>query len=247
MSVRAVIVDDEPFVRADLRQLLAAHAEVAVVGEAGTIDECERLLAHTVADVVFLDIQLRGGSGFDVVPLVRPGTAIIFVTAYDRYAVRAFEVNALDFLVKPVAPDRLRRALERLHRPGADSDPPLATTRFESADRILLRADKGRQFVLVRDIAAVTSLGGNYTEVQLLRSSERPTVRKTLKEWGAALPEDEFVRVHRHAIVNVRAIARTERGEDGHMFVWLTGSSTAFEVSRRCVADLGHALERAPK
>lgn len=245
MTVHALIVDDEPFVRADLRQLLAAHADVTVVGEAGTIDECERLLAHTAADVVFLDIQLRGGSGFDVVPLVRPGTAIVFVTAFDRYAVRAFEVNALDFLVKPVAPERLRKALERLRLRGDDSDPSPVAMRFESADRILLRADKGRQFVLVRDIAAVTSLGGNYTEVQLLHTRERPTVRKTLKEWGAALPEEDFVRVHRHAIVNVRAIARAERGEDGHMCVWLTGSPTAFEVSRRCVAQLGRALERA--
>lgn len=246
MRLRALIVDDEPFVRADLRQLLAAHADVSVEGEAGTVAECERLLASASADVLFLDIQLRGGSGFDVVPLVRPGTEIVFVTAFDRYAVRAFEVNALDFLVKPVAPERLRVALDRLRarrgeRPERDEPPP---GRFESTDRILLKTDKARRFVSVRDIASVTSLGGNYTEVHLLHEAERPAVRKTLKEWAELLPEADFVRVHRHAIVGVRAIARIGRDESGQTSVWLTDSSTSFEVSRRCVAELARALER---
>ena len=93
---KAIIIDDEPFIRDDLREMLAAHRDIEVVGEAGTIAEAKKLLASRRFDVVFLDIQLRGGTGFDLLPFIDPSTQIVFITAHDEYAVRAFEINALD-------------------------------------------------------------------------------------------------------------------------------------------------------
>ena len=99
-SLKALIIDDEPAARDDLRRLLAAHAEITVAGEAGRFAAAEELLRTADYDLVFLDVELRGGTGFDLLPHVRPEAWIIFVTAHSHYAVRAFEVNALDFLMK---------------------------------------------------------------------------------------------------------------------------------------------------
>ncbi len=121
MTLKALLVDDEPFVREDLRQMLLAHKSIEVICEAGTIAQAKKQLAAGRPDVVFLDIQLRGGTGFDLVPLIHKTTKIIFITAYDEYAVRAFEVNALDYILKPVTPERLAESISRLHSPDQKS------------------------------------------------------------------------------------------------------------------------------
>src|SRR5512133_3102970 len=108
---RALIIDDEVPARAALRGLLRAHPEVVLASEADTMAEAAERLRQGDYDLVFLDIQLRGGTGFDLVPFVREDAHIIFVTAFDQHAVRAFEVNALDYLMKPVRPQRLAEAI----------------------------------------------------------------------------------------------------------------------------------------
>jgi two-component system, LytTR family, response regulator len=115
--MRALIIDDEAPARAALRGLLRAHPEIALAGEADTIVAATPLLTAADYDLVFLDIQLRGGTGFDLVPLVRPAARIVFVTANDQFALRAFEANALDYLVKPVRPERLAEAIRRRSAP----------------------------------------------------------------------------------------------------------------------------------
>src|SRR3954469_25771571 len=121
---RALLIDDEPSARDDLRDMLAAHGGVNVVGEAGLMAEARTQLARDDYDLVFLDVQLRGGTGFDLVPLVRAGASIVFVTGFERFAVRAFEVNALDYLVKPVATERLASTLRKVSTPAAGGNEP---------------------------------------------------------------------------------------------------------------------------
>ena len=111
---RALLIDDEALARTELRRLLAAHPDVAIVGEADDVSSARARLAPADYDLVFLDIQLAGGSGFDLIPHVAPAAAIVFVTAHDAFALRAFEVNALDYLLKPVPPTRLAESLARL-------------------------------------------------------------------------------------------------------------------------------------
>jgi two-component system LytT family response regulator len=231
MLLKSLIVDDEPFVREDLRQMLAVHEEIEVVGEAGTIAEAKKLLADQRCHVVFLDIQLRGGTGFDLVPHIDPATHIIFITAHDEYAVRAFEVNALDYLLKPVEPKRLAASLARL-KSDRSVDNPQLTGVFKPDDRVFVKTNTGRNFVRLDEVVSVSSVGGNYVSLYM-KNSETYLCRKTLKQWEALLPKSIFLRVHRSTIVNTTTIERIEYDPDGACCVCLSGQSETFPVSRR--------------
>src|SRR5262245_3689425 len=111
--MNALLVDDERLARQELRRLLGAHADVTIVGEASNADEAVARLAEPSIDLVFLDIQMPGGSGFDVLERIDRVPLVVFTTAFDEYAVRAFEVNAFDYLLKPVRPERLAAALDK--------------------------------------------------------------------------------------------------------------------------------------
>lgn len=196
---RLLLIDDEAAARDDLRRLLAAHAHVAIVGEAGRLDAARELLQRGDYDLVLLDVQLRGGSGFDLVPDVRPGARIVFVTAFDRYALRAFEVNALDYLLKPVEPARLEQALLRA-APAAAPE-----TSLQSGDIVQVKTGPGAaHFVRVNDLVTISS-EDNYSAL-LLTSGKRLLVRQTLNAWEQRLPPAHFLRVHRQHIVNLRFI-----------------------------------------
>lgn len=197
--MRAVIIDDEKPARTDLRALLGAHPEVTITGEAALIEEARALLKKGEYDLAFLDIQLLGGSGFDLVPFVRPGARIVFVTAHDGFALRAFEVNALDYLLKPVRVPRLAEALGR--HPTA----PKPATPVRHDDVIYVKTGPGTaRFVRVKDIVAVNS-DDNYSEA-ILADGERLFVRQTLARWETQLPESHFMRVHRRHIVNLACL-----------------------------------------
>lgn len=239
MTLRALLIDDEPPACDILRALLADHPDVAVVGEAGTIAEAHARLAINDYDLVFLDIQLRGGNGFDLVPYVRAGARIIFVTAYEAHALRAFEVNALDYLLKPVAPERLARALERVAAPASD-DAPL-TAPLTTDDRLLLKLSAGNErFVSLVEIRLIASCE-NYSEITL-GNGVHFLVRKTMKAWEDELPSGNFVRVHRTAIVNLAHVVRLERETDSVSLLHLDGVVEPAAVSHRYLAGLRESL-----
>ncbi len=116
ISLKALVVDDEELAREEMIDLLEDHPDIVVEWEAATVDQARRILSEHRPDVVFLDIQLRGGNGFDLISSLHETTEVIFVTAYDEYAARALETNALDYLTKPVDPKRLQISLDRLRR-----------------------------------------------------------------------------------------------------------------------------------
>lgn len=243
----ALLIDDEPLARLELRRLLKAHPHVSVAGEAGTLDEARALLARPGYDLVFLDVQLRGGTGFDVLDSVAPAADVVFVTAYDRYAVRAFDVNALDYLLKPATAARLALTLQRLGRPAdpgpaAGSAPPPGG-RFTTDDRVFVKTGHATRFLAVSAIGAIRSCE-NYSEV-LLTTGEKLLVLRPLKSWEESLPEEAFVRVHRQTIValaHVRRILRT--GEDDVLFE-LAPPLPAVAASRRQLAELRHRFAAA--
>ena len=233
---RAILIDDEPIARDTLRALLAAHPVVSIVGEAGTLTAARALLETADYDFVFLDIQLRGGTGFDLVPHVRPGARIIFVTAYDQHALRAFEVNALDYLLKPVAPARLASTLARLGNPASDPAEPTAGLALD--DRVLLKLGAGNErFVRVADIRCISS-EENYTAILVGPSCERLFVRRTLKAWEDTLPSDHFLRVHRQTIVNLAQAHGLTRVTDDVSHLSLDGIAAPVVVSQRYVPAL---------
>jgi two-component system LytT family response regulator len=234
---RVVLVDDERLARRELRSLLGAYPEVMVVGEAETLRTAAEVIRATDADTVFLDIQLGDESGLDLLPRLDPGIAVIFVTAYDHYAIRAFELHALDYLLKPVSRARLAHSIERL----ADPDPPPPLPESAEAalgydDFLFLRLDGRMRFLKIRTIVAIVA-DANYTTLQL-PGGERVRARKALNEWEARLPASEFVRIHRSAMVNLNFVERVEDWFQSSFLVYLKGDREPLHMSRRYATAL---------
>jgi len=240
-----LLIDDEPLARVELRRLLQTHAHIAIAGEAGTLIEAREILGRPGYDLVFLDVQLRGGTGFDLLASIAPGAQIVFVTAFDRYAVRAFDVNALDYLLKPVTAPRLALALQRLAdirtAPIAAAQP--ATARLALDDRAFVKSGHATRFVPVAAIGAIKSCE-NYTEL-LLADGGKLLALRSLKAWEELLPEEHFVRIHRQALVNLAHVKKiTRAGEDDVLFE-LTPPLAPLPASRRQLAELRHRFAAA--
>jgi len=234
----AIIVDDERLARRELRAMLEeSHgAAVRVVGEAESVRTAAELVRTCDVDVVFLDVQLGGESGLELLTLIDPSVAVVFVTAFDQYAVRAFEVNALDYLLKPVAPARLKRAIERLGMPNDDDASRVVAARLDNHDRLYLRLDDRMGFVKVADIVAIVS-GGDYSIVRLA-TGRTHRARKSLRDWLARLPENAFARVHRSTIVNLEHVDRVEEWSHSSYRLYLRGSGEPVTMSRRYAGQL---------
>lgn len=231
---RAVIIDDEINARKDLRKLLAEHPEVSIVGEAARFDEARALLQKGEYDLVFLDVQLLGGSGFDLVPDVRSEARIIFATAYDQFAFRAFEVNALDYLQKPVRTARLAEALRRV---GAPVPAPAPSPALRVDDVVQVKTGPGAaRFVRVADIALINSQD-NYSEVRLL-AGEHFLVRQTLATWEDRLPSTHFLRVHRQAIVNLTRIEGFSHSDEETTLLRMAGLTEPVRARRQHLPEL---------
>jgi two-component system LytT family response regulator len=233
--MQAILIDDEPAARDDLRRLLTAHPEIAIVGEAGRFAAAEALLRTARYDLVLLDVELRGGNGFDLLPHVHPEARIIFVTAHSHYAVRAFEVNALDYLVKPIVATRLEAALRRVAT-HPDDHPP-ATGSFITTDLVHLKIGNGTtRFVALADIVAIES-EENYSDAHL-GDGTRLLVRRTLKSWEDALPAPQFARVHRTTIVNLSRYRGSNRQTEQTTLLHLEGLAEPVRASFRYLPEL---------
>jgi two-component system LytT family response regulator len=234
--MNALVIDDEPRARSALRQLLKPHPHITIVGEAGTVTEGRAQLASADYEVVFLDIQLIGGTGFDLVPDIKPGARVIFVTAMDQHALRAFEVNALDYLLKPVLPKRLADCLERLAKLPRTAPP----TRLMPTDQIRVSTNTSQRFVAVAEISAVFS-NENYSDLCLV-TGERFCVRQTMKAWEERLPEEQFVRLHRQAFANLAHVTQLRCDTLRRRWVHLRGLSEPLAASRRQWRELDERI-----
>jgi two-component system LytT family response regulator len=238
--LRTLIVEDDPFASELLTTLLRRHhAEVEVLAVIGDFETARARLAQADYDLVFLDVQLVAGSGFDLVPFVPPHAWIVFITGSEQHALRAFEVNALDYIVKPITARRLDQCLRRALSPPTELD---GDGQAIAANRIYLRGRTASgRFVPLESIVAVLS-SENYTEV-LLDTGERSIVRRTMKAWEDILPADVFMRVHRTVIANCSCIERVVRESDEQTSLTLRGHSRPVPVSRRIWARLKPRLD----
>lgn len=240
--IRALLIEDNAPARADLRDRLKAHPEIVVAGEAESVGRARPLLARGDYDLVFLDIKLRGGDAFELLPLVVETARVIFVTAHDEYALRAFETNALDYLLKPVSPERLAGCLAKLARARISAPFPPAPEKDGRGPLIRLLTDGGMQLVAVDDIVAIFA-EQNYTQV-LLRSGQRRLVRRTLKDWENRLPQGRFIRASREALVALLHIVRFERKGDRAAQIMLAGQNEPINASNRRASSVRAALGR---
>ncbi|WP_420456930.1 LytR/AlgR family response regulator transcription factor [Rubrivirga sp.] len=234
--LRAVVVDDERLARVELRRLLAAHPEVEVVGEATSAAAARDLLddlaqAGTPPDVLFLDVQMPRETGFDLLAgLGRAPSAVVFVTAYDDHAIRAFEVSALDYLVKPVSPARLAQTLERVASAPPPAPPPAdAGPLLGEADRVFVKDGERLHFVRLGDVRLFES-EGNY--VRLYHGAERPLVLRSLSALEGRLDPAAFFRASRKHVVNLAHVVGVEPWFKGGLRLVLEAGE-AVELSRR--------------
>ena len=229
--LRALVVDDERLARKRLRDLLARHPEIEVVGEADGLESAREAAETLRPDLLFLDVELSPGSGFELLPLLSFRLTTIFVTAYETFAVRAFEVTAFDYLLKPVEPERLARTIERLlaDREGAEQarakDRP---SRVE--DQVVLKDAGTVRIVELAKIAAIRAEGA-YSRV-LLREAPAMTVLRGISEWERLLPAEDFVRIDRSLIVRPALVRGIEAVSRDEAWVTLEGLASRLEVGR---------------
>jgi two-component system LytT family response regulator len=228
--MRVVIVDDERLARVRLKQLLAVHPHVCVVGEADTVDAARVTIDRTKPDVVFLDVEMREGTGFDVIAGSSVVFHAIFVTAFSEYAVRAFEVSATDYLLKPVTPERLATALDKF----ADRH-PLTCASLGPDDHVCVMQDRRPRFIRVRHIVTITA-AGPYTEVRTIDDAI-VFVHRSTNAWQAMLPATAFRRIHRSVMVNINHVIDAEPVLTGGYRLRMRAGPSVL-VSRRCAARL---------
>ncbi|MDD2763031.1 MAG: LytTR family DNA-binding domain-containing protein [Opitutaceae bacterium] len=231
--MKALLIDDERLARNELRRLLAPHPEIVIVGEAANADAARARIAELRPDLIFLDIQMPGDDGFALLESLEPPLPrVIFTTAYDEFAVKAFAFNALDYLMKPVDPARLAAALEKL--PGRAGDTPGAALserplRLAPEDKVFVRAGERCWFVEVRSIRLMES-EGNYTRVHF--DDAQPQLFRSLNAMEERLDPKAFFRANRRQIINLSWIDRIEPWFSGGLLVHLKGGLKV-ELSRR--------------
>src|SRR6187399_547612 len=231
--MRAIIIDDERLARTELRKLLQDFPEVEVVDEAANADEAITKIDTLQPDLVFLDIQMPGKTGFDMLAELERAPHVIFTTAYDEYALKAFEVNALDYLLKPVEPKRLADAIQKL-QPGESREIKHETENVNNSilhenDQVFVKDGERCWFVKLGDIRLFESVG-NYAKVFF--GTNKPLILKSLNALEERLDQKTFFRANRKHIVNLRMIDKIEPYFNGGLLLELKGGEK-IEVSRR--------------
>jgi len=237
---KTLIVDDEPLLRDYLRDLLKKFPSVEVVDEAESVSTAVTAIQRHHPDLIFLDIKFPGETGFDLFEKIAVRAKVVFVTAFDEYAIRAFEVNAQDYLLKPINPDRLALTLKRIE--SAQETRTTEAKHLQYNGVMFIELNNRFHFIKVDTILKITA-AGFYTEV-LTTTGKKGLVQKTMKEWEESLPEENFVRIHRSTIVNVEYVDRIERGFNNTYQVHLKGSTKPEAMSRRHVARIKDRLGR---
>lgn len=225
--MNALIIDDERLARNELRRLLEPFSTVTVVGEAANADEAEELVNRLKPDLLFLDINMPGRDGMEFLEALEPAPLVIFVTAYDEHAVKAFDLNALDYLLKPIDPDRLAAAVNKLAQVPKEGDN--TRERLGPEDRIFLKDGEKCWFVALKDVRLMES-EGNYVRVRF--ADQKPLVLRSLNNLEKKLDPHVFFRANRKQMVNLTFVDKIEPWFSGGLNVTLNSGETV-EVSRR--------------
>lgn len=254
MTIRALVVDDEPLARERIRTLLEDEPDIELVGECRDGAEAVRAIDEESPDLVFLDVQMPEVDGFEVLEVVGPGRApvVVFVTAYDEYAIRAFDVHALDYLLKPFDRERFQEAIARaraLVRGQVDVDREKLAALLDEVreerrylERIVVKTAGRVVFLAVDEIDWIGG-AGNY--VELHAGGRKHLVRDTLKAMESKLDPDTFVRVHRSHIVNMDRVKAMEPWFHGE-YVLILEDGTELQSSRTYSDRLRKMLDNTP-
>jgi len=252
-TYRTIIVDDERLARLELIRLLKDHPDIEVVEEASGVREAIEKIDRHQPDLLFLDIQLRKESGFDLLNQVDFTGKVIFVTAWDKYAVRAFDINALDYLLKPVSPVRLQQALVRLRNDIIEkaglkinkglresSEGEVQLRKLHPEDMVFIHFGRQLRFQRVDEILLLRAQGP-YSDL-VTTTGQTGLVNKSLKEWEYQLPVNLFLRIHRNAIINLSQASEVCPWSNYAYRITLKGVEEPIVVSRRFAKRLRERL-----
>lgn len=234
MKKNAVIIDDERLARNELKKMLVLHPEIEIIGEAANADEGLRLISELNPDLILLDVQMPVKTGFDLLQELERMPTVIFTTAYDEYAIRAFEVNALDYLLKPIDPKRLSDAVQKFLAMD-DKEMMFSENRSEfrlslsESDQVFVKDGEKCWFVKLAEIRLFESVG-NYARVFF--GPNKPLILKSLNSLEERLDPRTFFRANRKHIVNLRMIEKVEPFFNGGLLLEIKGGDK-IEVSRR--------------
>lgn len=231
--MRAIIIDDERLARTELKKMLQEFPEMEVVDEAANADEGITKITKHQPDIIFLDIQMPGKTGFELLQQLEKTPQVIFTTAYDEFALKAFEVNALDYLLKPIEPKRLSDAIHKLNtseqREVRSEGEFVNNSILSESDQVFVKDGERCWFVKLSDIRLFESVG-NYAKVFF--GTNKPLILKSLNALEERLDEKVFFRANRKHIINLRMIEKIEPYFNGGLLLELKGGEK-IEVSRR--------------
>jgi two-component system LytT family response regulator len=232
--MRALIIDDERLARKELQKLLEEYKEVEIIGEAANADEAHELIENLRPDLLFLDIQMPGKTGFELLEMLDSTPAVIFTTAYDEYALKAFEVSALDYLLKPIQHDRLRESISKVDAliKKEDSSEGNDQIKLGLRDQVFVKDGDKCWFVKLSNIRLFES-DGNYIKVYF--EQFKPMIHKSLNALDEKLNDRDFFRASRKHIINLSWVESIEPWFNGGLMVKLNGGEKV-EVSRRQAA-----------
>ena len=228
--LKVILIDDERLARSELKRLLQEFPDVEIIGEAANAEEAIEKIEALNPDLIFLDIQMPGKTGFDLLTQLEKAPHVIFVTAYDEYALKAFDVNALDYLMKPVEPKRLADALLKVKQ--KDEEEMLSYNNrgvLGEHDQVFVKDGERCWFVKLSDVRLFESVG-NYAKVFF--GINKPLILKSLNALEERLDEKVFFRANRKHIINLRKIEKIEPYFNGGLLLDLIGGEK-IEVSRR--------------
>ncbi len=230
--MKALIIDDERLARKELMKLLEEHPSIEVAGEAMNADEAEKMIEELNPDLLFLDIQMPGRTGFQLLESLDTVPMVVFTTAYDEFAIKAFEVNALDYLLKPIQPERLAEAVRKIQDKERMREGRLREGKLGLNDQVFVKDGERCWFVSLSNIRLFES-DGNY--IKVFFDNNRPMIHKSLNALDEKLDERSFFRASRKHIVNLSWVEGIEPWFNGGLMVRLKGGDKV-EVSRRQAA-----------
>jgi two-component system, LytTR family, response regulator len=233
----ALIIDDESLARFTLKNKLEEFPQINILGNAGSVQEGIDKIKELNPNLLFLDIHLGDGTGFDLLNQIEYDGKIIFVTAYDEYAIRAFDVNALDYIMKPVSDKRLKSAIEKLNQ-GSNENAIEIQVKLNYNDRILVTLKKSLHFIKLDTIVSICA-SREYTYIYTFDGSEYLT-SNSIGEWENRLPDQHFCRIHRSTIINFDFIKKITPNIAGTADIAMQSIDIVYPISRNYYKQIKH-------
>ncbi len=232
-----LIVDDESLARKRIAELVSQACPEGIIKTAASLSEAKHAIDVNTFSLIFLDINLKGELGFDLVPFIPKKTKIVFITALDKYAIRAFEVNALDYILKPPTLERIQKSVNQLNENGLE---PVDLKEFSLDDRIFVQSNDAIRFINLTDIKYIQAKD----VYSMIITSEKKSilVRKSLMDWIKILPHNHFIRIHRSSIVNIKFIQHIAPYGKGTDKVYLDGVEEPLSMSKAYAGELKKRL-----